>query len=117
MVRKRRGKKKWCILKWTAAGQGREPPIHKSLSVNGPMKRKNRTGKEKLCILLEAMAGQESVGEVCSRHQVNQTQYYLWRERLLTEGEKIFNFGGLGREQEYLKLENMKLKAQVRELK
>jgi transposase len=85
--------------------------------VNGPIKRRNRTGKEKLCILLEAMAGQDSVGEVCSRHHVNQTQYYLWRERLLREGEKIFNFGGPGREQECLKLENMKLKAQVRELK
>ncbi len=81
------------------------------------MKRRQWTGGQKLRIILEVMKGRGSIGDLCARHQISEKQYYQWRDRLLDEGARIFDGGGLGREQGRLRLENRGLKAKVRELK
>ena len=81
------------------------------------MKRRQWTGRQKLQIILEVMKGRGSISDLCARHQISEKQYYQWRDRLLAEGARIFDFSGLGREQGRLRLENMELKARVRELK
>ena len=51
-----------------------------------------------------------------SRHAITQSQYYIWRDRLLKDGEAIFSFGGADKEQERLRDENSKLKGIIGEL-
>jgi putative transposase len=52
------------------------------------------TGQQKLQIVLEGLKGGSSIAELCNRHQVSQAQYYKWRDRLLQQGGKVFEFGG-----------------------
>ena len=51
-----------------------------------------------------------------SRHQISQTQYYKWRDRLLSEGQKLFVHGGPDKTEQRLKTENKKLKTIIGEL-
>ena len=81
-----------------------------------PMKRKKRSSKEKLMIVLEGLKGTVPLAELCSRHAITQSQYYIWRDRLLKDGEAIFSFGGFDKEQERLQKENSKLKGIIGEL-
>ena len=80
------------------------------------MKRRNWTGKEKLTVVLEGMREDVTLAEVCNRHQITQSQYYQWRDRLLSEGDKLFAKGGPDKEQERLRAENKKLKGIIGEL-
>ena len=50
------------------------------------MKRRQWTPKEKLAIVLQGLKGEISVAELCNQHQISQSQYYKWRDRLLAEG-------------------------------
>jgi hypothetical protein len=61
-------------------------------------------------IVLEGLKGTVPLVELCSRHSITQSQYNIWRDRLLKDGEAIFNFGTLDKEQERLRKENGKLK-------
>lgn len=74
------------------------------------------TGKEKLAIVLEGMKGAISLSELCNRHQITQGMYYKWRDRLLEDGSKVFERGGVNKESERLKEENPRLKRAVGEL-
>lgn len=58
------------------------------------MERRKWTGQQKLQIVLEGLKGNISVAELCNRHQVSQAQYYKWRDRLMEQGGKVFEFGG-----------------------
>ena len=80
------------------------------------MKRRKWTSKEKFTIVLAGLKGKVSVAELCNRHQITQTQFYKWRDRLLSEGEKIFAFGGPDKEAERVIAENNKLKTIIGEL-
>lgn len=80
------------------------------------MKKRIWTGKEKLMIVLEGMREDTTIAEVCTRHQITQGQYYQWRDRLLSEGEKLFAKGGPDKEQERLRAENKRLKGIIGEL-
>ena len=80
------------------------------------MKKRNWTGKEKLKIVLEGMREESNLAEVCNRHQITQSQYYRWRDKLLSEGDKLFVRGGLDKEREHLRVENKKLKGIIGEL-
>ena len=84
---------------------------------HGPVRRRQWTGREKLRIILQVMQGRGHISELCARHRISEKQYYQWRDRLLEEGARIFDFGGPGREGDRLKLEILQLKARVRELK
>ena len=80
------------------------------------MKRTKRSSKEKLMIVLEGLKGTDSLAQLCSRHGITQSQYYIWRDKLLKEGGAIFNFGGADKEQERLREENTRLKGIIGEL-
>lgn len=80
------------------------------------MKRRKWTAQQKLKIVVEGMNGKVPLAELCGKHQINQTQYYQWRDRLFKEGEKVFGHGGVDHEAERLKREIMKLKAIIGDL-
>ena len=44
------------------------------------------TGEQKLAIVLAGLRGERSVKEVCREHQISETLYYDWREKLLEGG-------------------------------
>ena len=45
------------------------------------------TAKQKLEIVLAGMRGDRSVKEVCREHEISETLYYSWREKLLEGGK------------------------------
>ena len=79
------------------------------------MKQKKWTSKEKL-IVLEGIKGQVPLGELCARNGVSQAQYYKWRDRLLKEGEKAFEYGGVTANEERLRQENLRLRKMIGDL-
>ena len=80
------------------------------------MEHRKWTPKQKLAIVLDGLKANTSIAELCSRHQISQTQYYKWRDRLMAEGDKIFSHGGPDKAQERLHNENRKLKTIIGEL-
>lgn len=78
--------------------------------------KRNWTPKEKLEIVLEGLKEKVSLGELCARHGINQTQYYRWRDKLFEEGDKVFEHGGISKAEERLKNENKRLKGVIGEL-
>ena len=50
-----------------------------------------------MTIVLEGLKGQKSVAEICREHQISQTLFYRWRDRLLEGGQKnLMNGGRIG---------------------
>ena len=80
------------------------------------MNKKKYKAKERLIIVLEGIKGNLSLGELCNQYGISQQTYYNWRDRLLSEGSKIFSYGGVDREKEVLKQELSRLKETVGEL-
>ena len=80
------------------------------------MKRRQWTPKEKLAIVLQGLKGEISVAELCNEHQISQSQYYKWRDRLLAEGVKVFEHGGPDRVELRLQKEVRKLKGIIGDL-
>jgi transposase-like protein len=80
------------------------------------MKRRKWTGKEKLQIVLEGLKGQVPLGELCARHQLSQSQYYQWRDQLLSQGTRICDHGGCEQTELRLREELRRLKTLVGEL-
>ena len=46
------------------------------------------TAKQKVEIVLAGMRGDRSVKEVCREHEISETLYYSWREKLLQGGRE-----------------------------
>jgi transposase-like protein len=44
------------------------------------------TAEQKLAIVLAGLRGDRSVREVCREHQISDTLYYSWRDKLLDGG-------------------------------
>lgn len=80
------------------------------------MKRRKWTSQQKLQIVLEGLKGAVPLAEICSRHQISQAQYYQWRDRLLKDGGKVFDYGGPEKEEGRLRKENARLKGLIGEL-
>lgn len=80
------------------------------------MKRRKWTAQQKLQIVLQGLKGNVTVSEFCNRHQISQTQYYQWKDRLLKDGSKIFGHGGPDREADRLRREILKLKSIIGDL-
>lgn len=53
------------------------------------MKRRTWDSKTKAKIVLEGLSGM-SVSEVCSKYQISQNQYYLWKDKFLSESHRAF---------------------------
>ena len=54
------------------------------------MKRKQWSDKEKFEIVLCGLRGTQSVAEICATHEINQSQYYKWRDQFYREGVRVF---------------------------
>ena len=54
------------------------------------MKRRTWDSKTKAKVVLEGLSGL-SVSEVCNKYQISQNQYYLWRDKFLTESYRAFD--------------------------
>ena len=46
------------------------------------------TAKQKIEIVLAGLRGDRSVKEVCREHEISETLYYSWREKLLQGGRE-----------------------------
>jgi len=80
------------------------------------MKRRTWTANEKLAIVLEGLRGDGTVADLCTRHQINQSQYYAWRDKLLNDGAKVFEHGGVDRQTERLQADLRRLKGIIGDL-
>lgn len=79
------------------------------------MSRRKWTAKEKFQIVMQGVKGR-SVAEICNEYGINQSQYYSWRDVLLSDGEKLFERGGVDKEKERLERQNRKLKEAIGDL-
>ena len=55
------------------------------------MKNRKWTGQKKLEIVLEGFKEKCSVGELCNRYEISQSQYYKWRDQFFKNGASIFD--------------------------
>jgi len=53
------------------------------------MKRRRWDSKTKTKIVLEGLSGRP-VSEVCNEYGIHQNQYYIWRDKFLSEAHKAF---------------------------
>jgi transposase len=59
------------------------------MSENG--QRRKWSAAEKLRIVLDGMQPNVSISELCRREGINATQYYGWRNQLLSSAGKVFD--------------------------
>jgi len=74
------------------------------------MQRRKWSSRDKLTIVLEGLKGTVPLGELCAKFQINQSQYYKWRDQLLANGPKVFDYGGVDKNSERLLREIRNLK-------
>jgi transposase len=74
------------------------------------MQRRKWSSKDKLTIVLEGLKGTVPLGELCAKFQISQSQYYKWRDQLLANGAKVFDYGGVDKSTERLLREIQNLK-------
>ena len=67
------------------------------------MKRRKWTKELKFKIVLEGLQGQISVSELCNKHEIQQSQYYNWRDKFLREGASVFQNNDATKREEQLK--------------
>lgn len=79
------------------------------------MKRRQWTNQQKLQIVLEGIKGQIPVAELCTKYGIVQSQYYKWRDLLLSGADRLF-VPDRDKEKERLKRENSNLKMHIGEL-
>jgi len=54
------------------------------------MKRRRWDSKTKSKIVLEGLSGRP-VSEICNEYGIHQNQYYIWRDKFLSEAHKAFD--------------------------
>jgi len=79
------------------------------------MNRRKWDSKTKWLIVLEGLKG-KSVSELCIEHSLSQSQYYKWRDRFLSEGPKLFEYGKQEQREIALRKKNGVLKKLVGDL-
>lgn len=80
------------------------------------MKRRQWSSQEKLKIVLEGLSGQIEISRLCAKYQINQAQYYGWRDQLLKFGNQAFEQKNVSKKEQHLELENRKLKQIIGDL-
>lgn len=80
------------------------------------MKRRKWQSNEKLKIVLEGLSGQIEVSKLCQKYQINQTQYYQWRDLLLKYGNQAFETKDTTKKEARLESEVIKLKRIIGDL-
>lgn len=49
-------------------------------------------------IVLEGLKSEANIQEICRRHNINQSQYYKWRDQFLLGAKEYIQYGGNGKE-------------------
>ncbi len=80
------------------------------------MKRRLWQSAEKLKIVLEGLSGQIEIAKLCQKYELNQTQYYLWRDQLLKHGHQVFETKDQTQKETRLEIEVQKLKRIIGDL-
>ena len=62
------------------------------------MERRKWQADEKLAIFLEGLKSEANFQEICRRHNINQNQYYKWRDQFLQGAKEYIQYGGNGKE-------------------
>jgi transposase-like protein len=79
------------------------------------MQKRKWDAKTKAMIVLEGLKG-KPVAEVCTEHQISQSQYYQWRDQFLAHAAQAFEVHQHTRKEARLEQENARLKNLVGEL-
>ena len=79
------------------------------------MQKRKWDAKTKALIVLEGLKG-KPVAEVCTEHQISQSQYYQWRDQFLAHAAQVFEVHQHTRKEARLEQENARLKNLVGEL-
>jgi transposase-like protein len=77
------------------------------------MKRRKWEPKAKAMIVLQGLRG-KPLAEICSEHQITQSQYYLWRDQFLEKMHLAFIEDD--RKEKALSRENVRLKKIIGDL-
>ena len=77
------------------------------------MNRKIWTAEEKLHVVFAMFKGEETVTEICHRHQVSATQAYRWRDQFLEGGKKALRDGRMKKGRDPVVEENRRLRELV----
>jgi len=72
------------------------------------MKRRRWDSKTKTKIVLEGLSGRP-VSEVCNEYGIHKNQYYIWRDKFLSEAHKAFDSKKDGGEVNRLRKKNQEL--------
>ena len=81
------------------------------------MKRKQWSDEQKFKIVLEGLQNQHvTVAELCNRHGVHQSQYYQWRDQLLSQGKQVFQSSNADKREAKLKAKMAKMERVIGEL-
>ena len=80
------------------------------------MKRRVWASKQKLEIVLEGLREDTVIATVCNRHQISQSMWFRWRDKLFVSHDKVFADGAFSRSEERLKGENRKLREIIGDL-
>jgi transposase-like protein len=72
------------------------------------MKKRQWDSKTKAKIVLEGLSGLPT-GELCTKYQISQNQYYQWRDKFLAESHRAFEGKADGTEVARLKAKAQKL--------
>ena len=79
------------------------------------MHKRTWDAKTKAMIVLEGLKG-KPVAEVCTEHQISQSQYYQWRDQFLAHAAQAFEVHQHTQKEARLEQENARLKNLVGEL-
>ena len=62
-----------------------------------PRERRNFTGPEKMAILREHLIDKVPISQVCDKHGIQPTLFYLWQKKLFEGGAAVFESAKGGR--------------------
>jgi transposase-like protein len=79
------------------------------------MQRRKWDATTKALIVLEGLKG-KPMAELCTEHQISQSQYYQWRDQCLAHAAQAFAVHQHTRKEAHLEQENARLKQLVGEL-
>jgi len=77
------------------------------------MPNKKWTAKTKALIVMEGIKG-KAVSDICTEHQLSQSQYYRWRDEFLANMHQVFE--NTEKKDEQLTRENKRLKQIIGDL-
>ena len=80
------------------------------------MEKRKWISQEKLRIVLEGLSGQIEISKLCAKYQINQTQYYQWRDQLLKHGNQAFETKNISKKEQRLEQEVTNLKRIIGDL-